>query len=327
MTPPAAATKDHAARPARGRTASRPPRRISGPARHSGGRRAEPPYAGSRGGAAAAAPPLALRLARAVGRIGDARVLDRLVRGRAWIALVAVGLLGIVFMQVSMLRLNAGISRAITSAETLHRQNAALRADISELGSGDRIHDAAGALGMVMPAAGSVNFLDARKADAREAARAIRPPKPVAKTAGAGAGTTTQPAHAPGAQAQATAAAAAGATMPPQGAATQAAAPSPAQQAPATTAATPQQAPATTTTTPQAAEQAPAAQQAPAATTTPAAPPAQQAPATTSAAQQQAPTTTAATPPAQQGPPATTTSAAPPAATAPQQQAGPEGAQ
>ena len=55
--------------------------------------------------------------------------------------------MGIVFIQVSMLRLNAGISRAITSAETLERQNAALRADISKLDSGERISRSAGALG------------------------------------------------------------------------------------------------------------------------------------------------------------------------------------
>jgi cell division protein FtsL len=201
MTPPAAATKPHAGRPTRSRTAQRPPRRVSGPA---GGRRAARPAAAAHGGAVAVAPPLALRLARAGARIGDARFLDRLVRGRAWIALVAIGLMGIVFMQVSMLRLNAGISRAVTSAETLNRQNATLRGEISKLDSGERIADSAGALGMSLPPAGSVNYLDARKANGREAARGIHPPKPV-KTAAetsTGAGTTTAQTQAPAQSAQ-----------------------------------------------------------------------------------------------------------------------------
>jgi hypothetical protein len=174
---PATATKPHAARPTRRRPPQRPPRRVSGPAR--GARPA------GRGGSVAVAPPLGMRLARAGGRIVDARFLDRLLRGRVWIALLALGLMGIVFIQVSMLRLNAGISRAIASAETLHRQNATLRADLSKLDSSQRIGDAAKSSGMVQPAAGSVRYLDARRASAAAAARGIRPPKAAKTTTGA----------------------------------------------------------------------------------------------------------------------------------------------
>jgi cell division protein FtsL len=112
-------------------------------------------------------------------RIGDARVLDRLVRGRAWIALVAIGLMGIVFMQVSLLKLNAGISRAVTAADTLERQNSTLRDDISNLDSGERIQAVAAKYGMITPAAGDVHYLDGRQADAARAAAAIKPPSPV----------------------------------------------------------------------------------------------------------------------------------------------------
>jgi cell division protein FtsL len=186
MTPPASATAPHTARPTRRRPAQRPPRRVSGPAARR--TRVAPPRAA--GGAVAVAPPLALRLTRAGGRIVDARFLDRLLRGRVWIALLALGLMGIVFIQVSMLQLNAGISRAITSAETLHRQNATLRADLSKLDSSERIGDAAKSFGMIQPAAGSVNYLDARKANGAAAARGIHRPKPP-KTAPTTAATTT----------------------------------------------------------------------------------------------------------------------------------------
>jgi hypothetical protein len=116
----------------------------------------------------------------------DSRVLDRLVRGRGWIAIVGVGLIGIVFLQVSLLNLNAGISRAVAAAETLERQNATLRESISELDTGERISGAAAEAGMIMPSAGEVRFLDARRADGRRAAAGIRPPKPVASTVAPG---------------------------------------------------------------------------------------------------------------------------------------------
>ena len=162
----------HRSRTLRRGTAPRAPRRVSGPTR--------PPRAALAGaGGAVARPPLSLRLGRRAMRVGDARVLDRLVRGRAWIAIVAVALIGIVFMQVSMLKLNAGVSRAVTAADTLERQNSSLRADISELDSGERVQDAAARLGMVSRAAGDVHYLDAARANAARAAASITPPKPV----------------------------------------------------------------------------------------------------------------------------------------------------
>jgi cell division protein FtsL len=180
MTPPstAAARKGGHSRTVRRSPAPRTSRRISGPAR--------PPRT-ALAGATAGRAPLSLRLSSTAMRVGDARVLDRLVRGRAWIALMAIGLMGIVFMQVSMLRLNAGISRAVTAADTLERQNSTLRADISKLGSGERIQDVAADLGMVTPDAGNVHDLDGARADAVRAAASITPPDPAKAAAAAAA--------------------------------------------------------------------------------------------------------------------------------------------
>lgn len=122
--------------------------------------------------------PRAEVLAAGAKRLGDARVLDRLVRGRTWIAIVAVLLLGIVFMQVSLLRLNAQIGTAVTSADTLDRANSGLRSDIAQLDSGERIQDVAAKLGMVMPPAGDVHFLNAREVNPALAAASITAPKP-----------------------------------------------------------------------------------------------------------------------------------------------------
>jgi hypothetical protein len=236
MTPPATATAAPARPLPRHRPAPVAPRRRSGPA--------APRRAPERA--------LAPRLGRAAMRVGDARLLDRLVRGRAWIALVAVALMGLVAMQVSLLKLNAGISRAVTSADTLERQNATLRASISELDSGRRVQVAAARLGMVMPAAGDVRFLDARQADARRAAAAIRAPTP---------GTTATTAATPGVIATGTATATTQipATTATPTATTASAAPTattpttpttPAPLAPSTTTTTATPAPATAQTTP-----------------------------------------------------------------------------
>jgi hypothetical protein len=176
MPPATAAATGHRSRTLRRSPSPRAPRRVSGPTR--------PPRAALAGaGAAVARPPLSLRLGRRAMRVGDARVLDRLVRGRAWIAIVAAALIGIVFMQVSMLKLNAGVSRAVTAADTLERQNSTLRADISKLDSGERVQDAAANLGMTTRPAGDVHYLDAARADAARAAASIKPPSPVAPVA------------------------------------------------------------------------------------------------------------------------------------------------
>jgi cell division protein FtsL len=112
--------------------------------------------------------------------------------------------MGIVFMQVSLLKLNAGISRAVTAADTFDRQNSSLREEISKLDSGERIQAVAAKLGMVTPAAGDVHYLDGRGADGARAAGSIKPPKPVtasappaATTSAPTTSTTTTPAPAP----------------------------------------------------------------------------------------------------------------------------------
>jgi hypothetical protein len=244
MTPPAtAATTGHRSRTVRRGPSPRAPRRVSG--------RTRPPRAALAGaGAAVARPPLSLRLGRRAMRVGDARVLDRLVRGRSWIAIVAAALIGIVFMQVSMLKLNAGVSRAVTAADTLDRQNSTLRADISRLDSGERVQGAAANLGMTTRPAGDVHYLDAARANAARAAASIKPPSPVvpaAPTLGAAATSATAPTGtapsgtAPSGTPAAAATSAAGATgaavtsgTTPSGTAPSAATGAPAAGAPAT---------------------------------------------------------------------------------------------
>ncbi len=170
-----------------------PPRRISGPLR--------PAPAGARagGGGAAAAPatrpgialPAPGRVLEGLRGLPDHRFTDRLVGGRAWIPVVGMLLIGIVTMQVGLLRLNSGIGRSVERAAVLERENAALRAVNGRLSSGERVREAALRAGLVDPLAGSVRFLRGG-ADARRAVRGIKAPGTgAAATAAAAAATPT----------------------------------------------------------------------------------------------------------------------------------------
>jgi hypothetical protein len=116
-------------------------------------------------------------LGRMALRVPDARVLDRLIRGRVWIGLIAGALVMLVFMQVSLLKLNTGISADVLSSQNLERDNAELRASVSSLDSGQRIQDIAAARGMVMPDDGQLRFLHVvAPGDGARAAHAITAP-------------------------------------------------------------------------------------------------------------------------------------------------------
>jgi hypothetical protein len=107
----------------------------------------------------------------------ETRVVDGLLRGRVWIWVIGLLLGGIVAMQVSLLKLNAGISRAVTTTSTLERQNADIKADIARLSSGERVRATAAREGFVMPQAGDVSYLSARPGrDGMLAARRMAPP-------------------------------------------------------------------------------------------------------------------------------------------------------
>ena len=142
-----------------------------------------PPLRLAAGGAA-----IALRVADSAVNVSASRTMDRLVRSRAWVVIIGVGLIGIVAMQVSMLKLNSGIGRAVDKVATLERTNASLKAEVSELTAGDRIQTLAGARGFVMPEPADVTYLRAgdKRSDGLRAARRMRAPNPaIAGPAGA----------------------------------------------------------------------------------------------------------------------------------------------
>jgi cell division protein FtsL len=106
-----------------------------------------------------------------------ARVLDALLTGRAWIALVGVLLAGIVFFNVDLLQMNRDIARNADRISALKRENARLLLDEARLASSERIQEAAARLGFVLPAPGEVRYLKARPTrDAGQAVKRITAP-------------------------------------------------------------------------------------------------------------------------------------------------------
>jgi cell division protein FtsB len=159
--------------------------------------------------AAGSAATIAVRVGETAMAVSASRTMDRLVRSRAWIMIIGFALIGIVAMQVSMLKLNAGIARAADTVGTLQRSNQSLKSQISTLSSGDRIQALAAQRGFIMPQPADVTYLDAgnRAASARAAAqRMTAADKAITGPAGspaadsppadpsAAATTTTQPA-------------------------------------------------------------------------------------------------------------------------------------
>jgi hypothetical protein len=112
------------------------------------------------------------------------RLLDRLISGRIWIGVIAFALIGIVTMQLGLLKLNAGIGRALEHEALLQRENATLSAENSELAAGYRVEPQAVLVGMQLIPSGALHFLSARPSlDASRGAAALG--TPVATAAGA----------------------------------------------------------------------------------------------------------------------------------------------
>jgi cell division protein FtsL len=173
MTPPpvAATLPGHVVRPGRSRQRVRtlPPRRISGPAK-----RVVP-----------------------VPHLPD-RLLDRLIGGRAWIAVIAFALIGIVGMQLWVVKLGVGIGRAVEHTQLLQQENSVLSAEDSALSSGERIERLALAKGMVPASPVALHFDTVRgPLDARLAAATLaKPIQALTSSATAAGGATSAEAEA-----------------------------------------------------------------------------------------------------------------------------------
>jgi hypothetical protein len=126
-------------------------------------------------------PTLGARAVAFVRSLPDHQVLDRVVRGRAWIPILGVLLAGIVAMQVEVLKLGAGVGRSIERSTQLQSRNELLRASVATLADDQRIERLAVGMGMVMPSPTAINFLSLKPAGyVQRAASSIHQPDPTA---------------------------------------------------------------------------------------------------------------------------------------------------
>ncbi len=102
---------------------------------------------------------VAARAGAFIRSLPDHSLLDRIVRGRAWIPLLGVLLAGIVAMQVEVLKLGASIGRSLERSTALEGRNEILRANVAALADDQRIERLAAKMGMIMPGPDQVAFL------------------------------------------------------------------------------------------------------------------------------------------------------------------------
>ena len=110
----------------------------------------------------------------AVSGIADSGIVLGLTRSRLWIGVLGSLLVGIVALNVMALSFNAASSETAGLSDELRERNSALRADIADGLSNERLQSAAVRIGLVMPQAASALMLTPSASDATEAARRLR---------------------------------------------------------------------------------------------------------------------------------------------------------
>jgi hypothetical protein len=104
------------------------------------------------------------------GLISPRRLIALGLRGRVWIGLLAVGLIGLITLQLIVLRLNTSIGQSLEQATRLSRENAAMAITNSEASSGEAIETLAHKLGMVALSPGELHFRRVAGSDGAQAA-------------------------------------------------------------------------------------------------------------------------------------------------------------
>jgi hypothetical protein len=169
-TPARPAPRKKAA-PARApRTRPKPRAGAAAPARKAPARRA-PARAPRRVGGQLI--PLAGRTAVAVGQLPDSGLVVRMTRGRAWIGVLGVLLVGIVALNVLTLSFSASASQVDAQAAVLDRENSILTTKDARLYGTGAMRNAAGALGLAMPPSDEIHFTDAGPDDVAVAAQRL----------------------------------------------------------------------------------------------------------------------------------------------------------
>jgi hypothetical protein len=114
--------------------------------------------------------PFAGRTAVAVGQLPDSGLMVRMTRGRAWIAVLGLLLVGIVALNVVTLSFAASTGKIDAAITALDQENPILRGLDARKTSPGPIRQAAAPLGLAMPASEEIHFVDAGPDDVATAA-------------------------------------------------------------------------------------------------------------------------------------------------------------
>jgi len=125
---------------------------------------------------AATQPKLALvatRTATAVRGLPDSGLVVRMTRGRAWIAVLGVLLVGIVALNVATLSFAASVGKIDAQITALEKENTMLESREAERFSTARVRNAAGGIGLAMPNTEEPRVIEADPGDVATAAQRL----------------------------------------------------------------------------------------------------------------------------------------------------------
>lgn len=113
------------------------------------------------------------RTAGAVRHLPDSGLVVRMTRGRAWIGVLGVLLVGIVALNVATLSFAASAGHIEQNIEALEQENSILRSRDAQRSSTPRVRHEAAALGLVMPSADLTRSIEADSSDVAVAAQRL----------------------------------------------------------------------------------------------------------------------------------------------------------
>lgn len=174
----AAATARRAAAPARAPSRKAPARKKPTAVKAAPARQAPSRKAPARRRAPARRPggqliPIAVGTATAVRQLPDSSLMVRMTRGRLWIGVLGVLLVGIVAVNVMTLSLSAALGHIDRNIEALSQESSLLRSRDAQRSSVSRVRQDASALGLTLATTDQIGYVQADPGDVAVAAQRL----------------------------------------------------------------------------------------------------------------------------------------------------------
>jgi hypothetical protein len=117
--------------------------------------------------------PIAVGTATAVRHLPDSSLMVRMTRGRTWIAVLGVLLVGIVALNVVTLSLAASAGKIDRNIQALDQENSILRSRDAQRSAVARVRHDAAALGLTVPTSDQITFVETSPNDVATAAQRL----------------------------------------------------------------------------------------------------------------------------------------------------------